>query len=129
MTSISQNSSWKLHEKTRALGALLLVFGIGAVLGCETVPPVSQTLSPDAKFIRAESPIDWSSRTTGCSDARKRARSAARNQCLISQVTVRSDSCECRRGESQAASWRCSAEAAYTCSDEAEAQPLANRGL
>ena len=111
MTSISQNSSWKLYEKTSALGTLLLALSIGVVLGCETVPPVSQTVSPDAKFIRAESPIDWSSRTTGCSDARKRARSAARQQCPVSQLMVRSDSCECRRAESQAASWRCSAPA------------------
>jgi len=87
-------------------------------LACQSLPPVSAEARDQAHYVRANSPIDWSSRTSGCSDARNRARRAARDRCEVAQLSSVADSCECRPGEAHAGSWRCSAVAAYVCSED-----------
>lgn len=108
--------------KTAALAAPLAL-AMGLLLGCQTTPTATTTATAftaqpeDASSIRAATPLDWASRSSACSDARKRARAAAKDQCTLSQISVAADSCECRRGDSRASSWRCTAEATYKCAE------------
>jgi hypothetical protein len=105
--------------RSTTAGAIVLLASAALLgLGCQSIPPVSEQTRDMAHYIRAASPLDWSSRQSACSDARDRARSAARKRCEVSELSNVSDSCKCQPGKAHVGSWSCSAVAAYVCESD-----------
>ena len=97
----------------RSWTRMLCVVGAFVALGCASATPqVSVAERSSAQSLSYQSPIAFSTATSACNFAVRKARRSASASCSVASVSVARDDCECSREGSH---YGCSVEAAFTC--------------